>query len=71
MMSSHGHGSCPVHANFDPLSTEFLAQRQILSGVLNSLPWALSPNTIAVGFRIIATTSCGSVCVNVSCVSDT
>lgn len=24
MMSSHGHGSCPVHANFDPLTKSFL-----------------------------------------------
>jgi hypothetical protein len=33
--SSHGHGSCPVHANFDPLATAFLADP---FAVMASLP---------------------------------
>ena len=35
MMSSHGHGSCPVHANFDPLAKSFLDDP---FAVLASLP---------------------------------
>jgi cytochrome P450 len=35
MMSSHGHGNCPVHAEFDPLATEFLADP---FAVMASLP---------------------------------
>ena len=35
MMLSHGHGSCPVHANFDPLATAFLADP---FAVMASLP---------------------------------
>ena len=34
-MSSHGHGNCPVHAEFDPLATEFLADP---FAVMASLP---------------------------------
>jgi hypothetical protein len=35
MMSFHGHGSCPVHANFDPLAKSFLDDP---FAVLASLP---------------------------------
>jgi cytochrome P450 len=35
MMSSHGHSTCPVHANFDPLSKAFLGDP---FAVLASLP---------------------------------
>jgi hypothetical protein len=56
MMSSHGHGSCPVHPNFDPLATEFLADPfAVMASLPRDIPvfyapgYTFSPTAIATG----------------------